>query len=61
MSDIDLFKEIVRATQGVTGDPSSVSAALERIRGLISAATPVREEKSAPNRLERGGKTRSAE
>jgi hypothetical protein len=63
MTDLDLFHNIVRCTINVTSQQAS--GAVAKIRALIAANPPAvepeREEKSSPNRREKGGITRSAE
>lgn len=65
MTDLELWKEIVRATHGISADARSVGNAVARVRALLAAPTPpapaesLREEKRGRNRMETGGQDRS--
>lgn len=66
MNDLETFKEIVRATQGVASDDQSIAKAVAKVRALFvqpaAERTPVpvtRAERGGRNRLDQGGQDRS--
>ena len=54
MTDLELWKEIVRATANIPA--SDIPKAVAKVRALLAeSAPPARAEKKAPNRMALGG------